>query len=377
MQITTIGLDLAKHVFQVHGVDANEAVVEKRRLRRGQVLGYFAKLAPCRVGLEACATAHFWARELRRLGHEVRLIPPQYVKAYLKRGKNDAADAAAICEAATRPSMRFVPIKSEEQQAVLIMHRARDLLVRQRTQLINALRGHLAEFGLIEAQGPSHVRRLLAGMRTDLTVPELARETLDLLATALEAVDAQIDAVEAKITKWHKANPTSQPAPGDDPWHRTAHRLGHHCHRRGPGGLPQWARVCGVAGIDATSEVNGRQAAAWPDHPQGRSVSSTTADHRRPNSSAALEGGQSQSVDPGPAGTLRTAEGGGSAGQQDRADRLGSDDKRRMLSAGCCGLTKPCDLPAKACRRENEMEVSVVPTGWVNLKKSRASNPRI
>ena len=145
MQITTIGLDLAKHVFQVHGVDANEAVVEKRRLRRGQVLGYFAKLAPCRVGLEACATAHFWARELRRLGHEVRLIPPQYVKAYLKRGKNDAADAAAICEAATRPSMRFVPIKSEEQQAVLIMHRARDLLVRQRTQLINALCGHLAQ----------------------------------------------------------------------------------------------------------------------------------------------------------------------------------------------------------------------------------------
>ena len=124
MQITTIGLDLAKHVFQVHGVDANDAVVEKRRLRRGQVLGYFAKLAPCRVGLEACATAHFWARELRRLGHEVRLIPPQYVKAYLKRGKNDAADAAAICEAARRPSMRFVPIKSEEQQAVLVMHRA-------------------------------------------------------------------------------------------------------------------------------------------------------------------------------------------------------------------------------------------------------------
>ena len=183
---------------------------EKRRLRRRQVLGYFAKLPPCLVGMEACATAHFWARELRRLGHEVRLMPPQYVKAYVKRGKNDAADAAAICEAVTRPSMRFVPIKSEEQQAVLIMHRARDLLVRQRTQLINAMRGHLAEFGLIEAQGPSHVRRLLAGMRTDLTVPELARETLDLLATALEAVDAQIDAVEAKITTWHKANPTSQ-----------------------------------------------------------------------------------------------------------------------------------------------------------------------
>ena len=171
MEITTIGLDLAKHVFQVHGVDVVGTVIEKRRLRRGQVLSYFANLPPCRVGLEACATAHFWARELCRLGHDVRLIPPQYVKAYLKRGKNDAADAAAICEAVTRPSMRFVPIKSEEQQAVLVMHRSRDLLVRQRTQLINALRGHLAEFGLIEAQGPSHIRRLLESMRADRTGP--------------------------------------------------------------------------------------------------------------------------------------------------------------------------------------------------------------
>jgi transposase len=210
MQITTIGLDLAKHVFQVHGIDANEAVVEKRRLRRGQILSYFAKLPPCRIGIEACATAHFWARELRRLGHDVRLIPPQYVKAYLKRGKNDAADAAAICEAVTRPSMRFVPIKDEEQQAVLVMHRARELLVRQRTQLINALRGHLAEFGLIEAQGPSHVQRLLETMRADSTVPDLARTTLDCLAAALETADAQIEAVEEKIAAWHKANPTSR-----------------------------------------------------------------------------------------------------------------------------------------------------------------------
>ena len=210
MEITTIGLDLAKHVFQVHGVDVDGTVVEKRRLRRGQVVNYFAKLPPCRVGLEACATAHFWARELCRLGHDVRLIPPQYVKAYLKRGKNDAADAAAICEAVTRPSMRFVPIKSEEQQAVLVMHRSRDLLVRQRTQLINALRGHLAEFGLIEAQGPSHIRRLLESMRADRTVPDLAREILDLMAATLDAVDAQIGSIEVRITAWHKANPTSQ-----------------------------------------------------------------------------------------------------------------------------------------------------------------------
>lgn len=245
MQITTIGLDLAKHVFQVHAVDANEAVVEKRRLRRGHVLTYFAKLPACRVGMEACATAHFWARELRRLGHDVRLIPPQYVKAYLKRGKNDAADAAAICEAVTRPSMRFVPIKTEEQQAVLVLHRARELLVRQRTQLINALRGHLAEFGLIEAQGPSHVRRLLETMRADMAVPELARATLDCLASALDAVDAQIDAVDAKIAAWHKANPTSQ-------------RLA-----TIPGIGPLIASAITATVADAAAFRSGREFAAW------------------------------------------------------------------------------------------------------------------
>jgi transposase len=162
MEITTIGLDLAKHVFQVHGIAADGSVMLRKRLRRGQVHGFFAGLKPCLVGMEACATAHFWARQLRQLGHDVRLMPAQYVKAYLKRGKNDAADAAAICEAVTRTSMRFVPIKSEDQQATLMLHRARDLLVRQRTQLINAIRGHLAEFGLIEAQGPWNVPRLLA-----------------------------------------------------------------------------------------------------------------------------------------------------------------------------------------------------------------------
>jgi len=245
MQITTIGLDLAKHVFQVHGVDANETVVEKRRLRRGQVLSYFAKLPPCLVGMEACATAHFWARELVSLGHKVRLVPPQYVKAYLKRGKNDAADAAAICEAVTRPSMRFVPIKSEDQQAVLVMHRSRDLLVRQRTQLINALRGHLAEFGLIEARGPSHVLRLMEAMRTDMTVPDLARATLDCLASALDALNAQIDAVDAKIAGWHKANSTSQ-------------RLA-----TIPGIGPLIASAITATVADAAAFRNGREFAAW------------------------------------------------------------------------------------------------------------------
>ena len=181
MTLTTIGLDLAKYVFQVHGVDAEGKVIEKRRLRRSQVIAYFASIPPCLVGLEACATAHFWGRELARLGHEVRLMPPQYVKAYLKRGKNDAADAAAICEAVGRPSMRFVPIKTEEQQAVLVMHRARDLLVRQRTQLINAFRGHAAEFGIIAAQGRWNVTRLLAAIRECRAVPEPARAIVEML----------------------------------------------------------------------------------------------------------------------------------------------------------------------------------------------------
>jgi transposase len=210
MQITIIGLDLAKHIFQVHGVDAEGNVVEKRRLRRGQVLAYFAKLAPCVVGMEACATAHFWARELRNLGHDVRLMPPQYVKPYVRRGKNDAADAAAICEAVSRPSMRYVPIKTEEQQSVLVMHRARDLLVRQRTQLINAIRGHLAEFGLIQAQGVPNVARLLDDMHEDVAIPEHARIIIELFAEQLGALGERIDLIEARIAACHKASAVSQ-----------------------------------------------------------------------------------------------------------------------------------------------------------------------
>src|SRR5262245_18104424 len=146
-EVITIGVDIAKSVFQIHGVDANGTVVIRRRVGRARVVEFFACLPPGVVGMEACATAQQWARELKKFGHDTRLMPPAYVKAYVKRGKNDAADAAAICEAVTRPSMRFVPIKNVEQQSVLMLHRTRDLLIRQRTQLINALRAHLAEFG--------------------------------------------------------------------------------------------------------------------------------------------------------------------------------------------------------------------------------------
>jgi transposase len=210
MEIATIGLDLAKQVFQVHGVDQAGHVVLKRRLRRAQVVPYLAALPSCLIGMEACATAHFWARELRSLGHDVRLMPPQYVKAYVKRGKNDAADAAAICEAVTRPSMRFVPVKTEDQQSALLMHRARELLVRQRTQLINAVRGHLAEFGLVAPRGPWNVPLLLASLEEDERVPEPARQVVQLLAAQLEDVGRRIAEIDARITAWHKDNPVSR-----------------------------------------------------------------------------------------------------------------------------------------------------------------------
>src|SRR5438105_11303742 len=166
-EVTTIGLDLANQVFQVHGVDAVGATVLRKQLRRAQVLAFFSRLSPCLVGVEACATAHYWARELRALGHEVRLMPAQYVKAYIKRNKNDAADAEAICEAVQRPRMRFVPVKTAEQQASQLLHRGREQFVRQRTMLVNAMRALLAEFGRVAAYGLRHAGRTVADTTVD------------------------------------------------------------------------------------------------------------------------------------------------------------------------------------------------------------------
>ena len=211
MHITTIGLDLAKHWFQIHGVNAAGKVVARRRLRRTEVVAFFRKQEPCLVGMEACATAHHWARELIALGHEVKLMPPAYVKAYVKRNKNDAADAEAICEAVTRPSMRFVPVKDVDQQSVLMMHRARNLLVRQRTMLVNALRAHLAEFGIIAPQGLRHVERLAGAIEEDSpALPELARSILRLVVAQLNDTQAKVRQIEAKLTKWHRSNRVSK-----------------------------------------------------------------------------------------------------------------------------------------------------------------------
>jgi transposase len=200
-KISTIGLDLAKHVFQVHGVDEQGSVIVRKPLRRSAVLKFFANLAPCTVGIEACASAHYWAREIAALGHAVRLMPPAYVKPYVKRGKNDTADAEAICEAVLRPTMRFVPVKSAEQQANAMIYKVRELLVRQRTQLSNALRSHLAEMGIVAAQGRSKLEALLAvvGDQNDERLPAAAREALQELVRQIEALDARIEPLEQEI----------------------------------------------------------------------------------------------------------------------------------------------------------------------------------
>ena len=212
MEITTIGLDIAKRVFQAHGVDDGGKAVLRRKLQRGEVLEFFKSLQPCLVGIEACGTAHHWAREIRALGHEVRLMPASYVKPYVKRGKTDAADAEAICEAVTRPTMRFVPVKSAEQQAVLMLHRTRDVLVRQRTALVNALRGHMAELGVVAPQGISRVGDLVAALlgENDAKLPKLARYALRGLASELEALGERVKEIEATILTWHKDNEVSR-----------------------------------------------------------------------------------------------------------------------------------------------------------------------
>jgi transposase len=212
MQVTTIGLDLAKNVFQVHGVDAEGRVVVRRKLRRAKVREFFAGLAPCLVGIEACGTAHFWARELIAMGHQVKIMPPSYVKAYVRRGKNDAADAAAICEAVMRPHMRFVPVKTEDQQAALMLHKARELLVRQQTMLVNAIRGHMAELGMIAPQGSGKIKDLIAIIQDseDQSIPALARAALQPLVYQMQTLDGQVDALDRQIMDWHKTNETSR-----------------------------------------------------------------------------------------------------------------------------------------------------------------------
>lgn len=210
--ITTVGLDIAKSVFQVHGVDAQGGVVIRRQLKRRFVLAFFQKLPPCLVGIEACASSHHWSREIKALGHAVRLMPPAYVKPYVKRQKNDAADAEAICEAVTRANMRFVATKTPEQQSCLMLHRTRHLFIRQQTAVINAIRAHLAEFGIVAPVGRNGVEELLNVVAdpADKRVPEVARMCLAALGAQLHRIKEQILAFDRMITAWHRSNEVSR-----------------------------------------------------------------------------------------------------------------------------------------------------------------------
>jgi transposase len=247
MEITTIGLDLAKRVFQVHGVDAAGKVIVRKALRRAQVLPFFAKLPSCLVGMEACGTSHHWARELGRLGHTVKLMPPAYVKAYVKRGKTDAADAEAICEAATRPSMRFVPIKSREQQAALSMHRARNLLVKQRTQSVNMMRGLLAEFGIDIPVGLERAlllaRRIVEGAALD--VPAEASRIVLMLSQQALGTHAQLREIDRAFASLQRSD-------------EVARRLA-----TIPGIGPVGATALAASVTDPGQFRSGRQFAAW------------------------------------------------------------------------------------------------------------------
>jgi transposase len=208
MEITTIGLDLAKNVFQVHAINGASNVVVKKTLRRSQMRGFFERIEPCLVGIEACGTSHYWAREITRLGHDVRLMPPAYVKPYVKRGKTDASDAEAICEAVMRPTMRYVAIKSPEQQAALALHRTRDLFVKQRTQLVNMIRGLLGEFGIEIRRGIGQAlmlaKRITAGDVPD--IPPLAAKVIAGLAGQVLDLQARLNEIERELLAWHRSN---------------------------------------------------------------------------------------------------------------------------------------------------------------------------
>src|SRR6201997_3729227 len=210
--VTTIGLDIAKSVFQVHGVDAAGNVIVRRQLKRRYVLAFFQKLPPCLIGIEACASSHYWSRELQALGHTVRLMPAAYVKPYVKRQKNDAADAEAICEAVTRANMRFVETKAPEQQACLMLHRTRHLFIRQQTSVINAIRAHMAEFGIVARVGRNGVAELLKVVAdpTDRRLPDVARACVAALGVQLRMLKAQILEFDRRIGAWHRCNEMSK-----------------------------------------------------------------------------------------------------------------------------------------------------------------------
>ena len=260
-QISRIGMDTSKHFFQLHGVNAAEKVVLRKKLRRKEMVAFFEALAPTVIGIEACGASHHWARILRSFGHEVKLIAPQLVKPYVKRGKNDTADAEALCEAMSRPTMRFVPVKTADQQAALMMVGLRDRLIRNRTQLSNAIRGYAAEFGFTAARGMAHIDPLLDRIQADESVPALARELFAAQAEEYAQLQAQIAEVDAKLMAWHKADECSQ-----YPRHRSDRRDSAAAENSGTRDVSIGAAVRSLDRLDAEGPFNGRQGQARRHH---------------------------------------------------------------------------------------------------------------
>jgi len=344
-QLIRIGLDTSKRFFQLHGVDAAERPVLRRQLRRSEVIGFFSRLAPTLVALEACGASHYWARELRALGHDARLIAPQLAKPYVKRGKNDSADAQAVCEAASRPTMRFVAVKSAGQQAALMLAGQRERLVRQRVQLANTIRGHAAEFGIVAAKGRAQIPALLQRVKRD-EVPELARALFADLADEYAGLEARIAQIDARLKAWYKDNETARrlaDIPGVGPLIASllvmktpdsqAFRFG--------------ARLCHLARADAARSLDRRQGAARPHHARRRPDAAQSFGGRRHGDDLAdparrrTPGFVTPSFALAPrviaaqAGKTR----GSRARQQDCAHRLEADDERRTLCrrAAACG----------------------------------------
>ena len=356
MTIIRIGVDTSKHVFQLHGVDEKETPALRRQLRRGEVEKFFAKLPPARIGIEACGASHHWGRALRALGHEVVLIPPQYVKPYLKRGKNDALSACpragqrpdpwaeAICEAMSRPGMRFVAIKSAETQAALMMVRTRDLLVKQRTMLINAIRGHAAEFGVTGAKGPGRVAALLERVQEDASVPALAREMLDLLAGQLSALEARLAALEKRLMARHREDP-EEPTARHDTGHRADRRGQLLAQGAGCDGVPLGPPLCRLARHHPARPFDRGPAAAGPDQPGGRRESAPAVGARRHRRHPPGQIRPRLALASRSAGAQAEEARGGRAGQQDGPHDLGHAGERRSLSLSQSGLNRAPHAP--------------------------------
>ena len=350
MNVTTIGLDLAKSVFQVHGIDAHGKTLITRQLRRGKVLEFFANLPACLVGIEACPSAHHWAREISKLGHEVRLMPPGYVKPYVKRGKNDRADAEAICEAVQRPTMRFVSIKSEEQQALLVLHRVRETLVGQRIQLINTIRGHMAEFGIVAPRGAANVQQLILRLAEpdDTCIPARARAVLLLQVDQLRDTERRITDLDDQLKEQARQDESRQ-APDDDPRGGAGRRDSDHGHAR------RWPRLRfrtppgGVARPRAWTTLDRRQGTADRDHQSGRWLSAASAGQRGQGIDALVA--NPIAVADGAAGAPARERRHSGARQQDGARRLGRSGPRSGVSHRSLSDGRPDQpLPANGLR---------------------------